>query len=70
MGASGWTHLDVRQVKKETPKAFLLVLTTTLREVWVPKSVIDSPDSYEEGDKNAVISVKDWFAEKEGLADG
>lgn len=72
MGASGWTHLDVKEIKGETEKAFKLNLKPTKefpagRLVWVPKSVMSDPDNYDAGDKNCTISVEDWFAEKEKL---
>lgn len=72
MGSSGWTHLDVKEIKGETEKAFKLHLKPQEKGevgdiIWVPKSVINDPNDYEVGDKDCTISVEDWWAEKEEL---
>lgn len=67
MGASKWVHLDVDEILRETEKAFLLRLEEG-QEVWVPKSQISEPGIYSEGDRDATVSVSEWFAEKEDLA--
>lgn len=67
MGASKWVHLDVSEILRETEKAFLLKLESGL-EVWVPKSQISDADIYSEGDRDATVSVSEWFAEKENLS--
>ena len=67
VGASGYTHIDVLTIVKETAKAFLVRLTDK-REVWIPRSVVANADDYEEGDGRSTISVRDWFAEKEQLS--
>lgn len=40
-----------------------------VREVWVPRSVIDDASEVFDADENAVgtLIVEDWWAEKEGL---
>jgi hypothetical protein len=68
MGFSGWVHLDVALVVRETALALLRRLEEDGREVWVPKSQIDSHDDYEAGDADCTVSVCDWWAEKNGLA--
>lgn len=62
---SDWVHLDVDLIKKETDKAFLLVIDGD--EFWVPKSQVSDHDDYEEGDKDVTMSISQWFADKEGL---
>lgn len=54
-----YIHLDVDKIKKETDNAFLLVIKD--KEIWVPRSLISDADDYEEGDKNCVVSVKEWW---------
>jgi len=66
MGASGWVHLDVLLIVRETDKALLLRLESG-EEVWVPKSQVSDPGDYAEGDENCTVSVTEWFAEKEDL---
>lgn len=56
----------------ETPAALLIELCSDGgREVWVPKSVIDSASEvWGSEPKNrgpGVLIVRTWFAEKEGL---
>lgn len=63
--SSTWVHLNVDEIEAETEKAFLLCFGKD--KVWVPKSVISDVDDYDEGDTRCTISVKEWFADKEGL---
>ena len=65
MGASGYVHLDVDTIKRETDRAFLVVIGD--EEVWLPKSLVSDADDYEEGDEDVCLSVPEWFASKEGL---
>lgn len=70
MSASPWVHLDVLLVKKETEKAFLLVLDNDDQdEVWVPKSQMSDPDDYSQYDKNCTISVTEYIAREKGLTE-
>lgn len=66
MSASGWIHLDVEEIVRETPKAFLLRIADG-EELWVPKSVVQDANDYSEGDCDCCVSVSEWFCEKEGL---
>ena len=66
MTASGYVHLDFDRIEKETEKALLVEFGD--RQVWIPLSQVADPDDYSEGDQNGTISVREWFAEKEGLA--
>jgi hypothetical protein len=68
MSASGWVHFEVEIVVHETPAAFLLRFEEWEGDTWVPKSVIDSSEVYENGDENCTISIQEWWAEKEGMA--
>ena len=67
MGASDWIHLDFVLIVKETDKALLVQLKKPAKEIWIPLSQISDPDDYREGNTNGTISVKEWFATKEGL---
>ncbi len=70
MSSSGWAHLDVLVIARETEKAFQLRLRGgAQRAVWVPKSVVSDAWNYEAGDRDVTVSVQEWFAEKEGLLD-
>lgn len=66
MSQSGWVHLDVDEVLRETDKAFLLLIDG--EEVWVPKSQVSDADKYEAGDTDVTVSVTTWLAEQKGLA--
>jgi len=61
MGFSPWIHLDVAEIKRDTGKAFLLLLEDG-SEHWLPRSVVSDPDDYDQGDRNCVVSVREWFA--------
>lgn len=54
-------------VVHETNRAILFDFTGDGRHnVWVPKSVIESPDDYGVGEEREV-GIAEWFALKEGL---
>lgn len=61
-----WVHLDVDLIKRETPKAFLVVIDG--EEYWLPKSQVSDPDDYAEGDTDACISVTEFIANEKGLS--
>lgn len=65
MSASGYVHLFVDQILRETAKAFCVDLDG--EELWIPKSVISDADDYEVGDFDVELSIAEWFAEKEGI---
>ncbi len=66
MGDRRCVHVDVTRILKETELAFLLLLENE-KEVWVPKSVIQDADDYDEGDENATVSIHEWWAEKNNV---
>ena len=56
------------EIIKETGKAVLVESQNLDEPLWVPMSVIhDDSEVYEEGDKGT-LTVKGWWAEKEGLS--
>ncbi len=61
-----WIHLDVELIKRETPKAFLMVIDG--EEHWIPKSQVADVDDYEEGDRDCGVSVTEFIANEKGLA--
>jgi hypothetical protein len=66
MGASGYVHVKVKEIREDTLRAFLLVLEN-YGEVWVPKSLMADPDHYNVGDRDCEISLKEWYARKINL---
>lgn len=69
MAASSWVHLNVTLVKRATPLALLLVLEDPDQDdVWIPKSQMEEPDAYAEGDTDATISVTEYIAKQKGLS--
>jgi hypothetical protein len=66
VGFGRWVHLDVEEIRRETDRAFLLVLDG--EEVWVPKSQVSDPEDYAEGDRDVSLSVTDFIAHEKGLA--
>jgi hypothetical protein len=65
MSQSGYVHLTVEKVVRETASAFLLVIEG--EDYWIPKSQIADPETYEPGDEDLTISVTDWIAKQKGL---
>lgn len=66
-GVSGYKHFPIESIDGETDKAFLLTFGENdldIGTVWVPKSLISDPGDYKNGDKDCVVSIKDWFIEK------
>lgn len=62
--------LGLGHVKRESEKAFLIVLEELGEEKWIPKSVIhdDSEVWCPEGpNASGEVVVKEWWAEREGL---
>lgn len=66
MGASNYVHLEVSEIKRETDKAFLVVLEDGA-EHWLPKSQIADADDYSEGDTNCTVSITEWLAGEKGI---
>jgi hypothetical protein len=56
-----WEYVDVEEIKKETPAAFLMVIDG--EEHWIPKSQMSDPDDYNEGDVNLTdVAISAWIA--------
>lgn len=66
MSASGWVHVDVEKIIRETGAAFRARLSDG-REVWLPFSQIADADAYAEGDENVTLSITEWIAEQKGI---
>lgn len=66
MGASGWVHIEVEKIVRETPKAFLCRIKDVW-DVWIPKSQISEPENYEEGDEDCTISITEFIAKEKDL---
>jgi hypothetical protein len=56
------------KLERETEKAAQYVLADSGGRMWFPKSVIEKADRMDDG--TAILTVKRWFAAKEGLVDG
>lgn len=54
--------VQVAKVLSETDRAFLFRLESR-QQVWVPKSVIDDPDSIDVDDEDIEVGVADWFVQ-------
>lgn len=63
---SDWVHVDVDEILKETDAAFRVRLEDG-SEHWLPKSQISDADDYNQGDRNAVISITEWIANEKGI---
>lgn len=66
MSEEAWVHVDVDEILKETEKAFKCRLASG-HEEWLPKSQMSNPEDYNEGDRDAVISITSWLASQKEL---
>lgn len=58
---SDWVSLDVQVIRRETEKAFQVVLADGSIH-WLPKSQVDSADNLEAGRRDLTIMVTEWIA--------
>jgi hypothetical protein len=58
------TLFKADRVKLVTTRA-VLIQYDGLREIWIPRSVIENGDTIAKDDEDVV--VQEWFAEREGL---
>ena len=66
MGASGWVYIEVDEIKRETEKAFLVIVDE--QEVWLPKSQVeDEGEHFKQGDTDVEIGITEWIAREKGL---
>lgn len=65
MGFSGWVHIVVEEILRETDKAFLCLIDCT--EVWIPKSQIADANNYEEGEMDCEMSITEFIAKEKGI---
>ncbi len=65
MSASRWVHIDVDEIRRETEKAFLIVIED--EEYWLPKSQIADADNYNQGDTDCTMSITEFIAGEKDL---
>lgn len=65
MGSSGYVHIQVDIIIRETDKAFLVEVGDN--QHWIPKSQIASADDYDVGDRNITVSITEYIAKQLGL---
>ena len=61
-----WVHLDVAVIRRETEKAFQVILEDGSIH-WLPKSQVADPEDYEAGDRDCTISITGWLASEKNL---
>lgn len=66
MSASGYVHIEVDEVVRETEKAFLVRIED--EEIWLPRSQVADDADYAEGDVDCTISVTEFIAKEKGLS--
>jgi len=59
--------VEVERVEAETDLAFLLRIEDVVEPVWVPKSVIESPDELNKDDEGVSVEIATWFCRKNDL---
>lgn len=60
-----YVEVKVDKIIHETDEAFLCDISD--EETWIPKSQVDEPEAYEEGDEDIDMNVTLWFCEKKGI---
>jgi hypothetical protein len=61
MGQLDWVSLDVQVIRRETEKAFQVILADGSIH-WIPKSQVDYADEYRAGDRYLTMLVTEWIA--------
>jgi hypothetical protein len=67
VSGSDWVHLDVQVIRRETDKAFQVILEDGSIN-WLPKSQVCDADEYQAGDRDLTMSVTEWIAQQKGLS--
>lgn len=57
--------IQVTRIERETEKAFLVIVEE--KKEWVPKSQIEEPGEYHEGDQGIEMVVSEWIAGEKGF---
>ncbi len=66
MDSGRYVDVQVDLIEKETALAFKCRIGDDVH--WIPKSQIDHPDDFREGDDEVEIPVARWFVDKEEIA--
>lgn len=66
MGDREMTELEVEEIVAETDRAFLCVIGGD--EHWLPKSQVEDPDEFQQGDVGVTMVVTLWIADQKGLS--
>lgn len=69
MGASGFVHVKVEKIKRESDsgKAFLVRLEDHDEDIWIPKSQMADPGDYKVGDGSFELAITEWIAREKGI---
>ena len=66
MSASGYVHIEVKEILRETDKAFQIKMEDD-SEYWIPKSHVSDSDNYSAGDMDCSMSITEWMAKEKGI---
>lgn len=64
MGQSNYVHLEDCDVLKATDAA--IQVQWEGEKIWLPKSQVADPETFEAGDKGVTVSCTEWIAEQKG----
>lgn len=67
MSSSGYVHVEVDRIERETDAAFLVIIDND--QFWLPKSQIADADDYNAGDEDVTLSITEWIANEKGLSE-
>lgn len=65
-----WVFATAERIKRVTDKAILAEIADGEGEVtehWLPKSQLEDPEKFEEGDQDITIGMTEWIAEQKGI---
>ncbi len=65
MSFSGWHHIQVEMIVRETAMAFLFQIDG--EEVWIPKACVADAKDYSEGDEDLEVSIRESILEEKVL---
>lgn len=65
MGMTNWVHLEDCKVLAVTESAVLVLYDE--EKIWLPKSQLSDPDTYEADDEGVTVTCTEWIAKQKGI---
>ena len=60
-----YVEVEVERILRETDLAFLCLIDDC--EEWIPKSQIEEPELFGDGDEDVILMMTRWIADQKGI---